>query len=83
MEQKYFWYLFCGTSAYGSHNLTVGFDEKDQITELDLAHVKEDLISRAVKYFENDELGDDKIDVAITSINYLGHMSDSEFLNNG
>ena len=76
-ERCYHWYLFCGTSAYGTHNLTVGFDHKDNITELDLAHVKEDLIERAKDHFDEEE-----IDVAITSINYLGHMSDAEFLNN-
>jgi len=77
MEQKYHWYLFCGYSALGTHNLTVGFENKDEITELDLAHVKKDLIKRAKLSF-----GVDDIDVGITSINYLGHMTDSTFLNN-
>lgn len=77
MEQKYHWYLFCGMSSEGYHNLTVGFDNKDEITELDLSYIKKDLNKRAKEKFETDD-----IDVCIMSINYLGFMTDSTFLNN-
>lgn len=77
MDQKYHWYLFCGNSALGTHNLSVGFENKDEITELVLAHVKKDLVKRAKLSFSVDD-----IDVGITSINYLGYMDDATFLNN-
>ena len=77
MDQKYYWYLFCGSSSYGFHNLTIGFDYKDKISEKDISSIKEEMNERARNHGAKDT-----IDVCITSINYLGHMSDEEFLDN-
>lgn len=72
-DQKYHWYLVSGRSIEGTHNKPFGLSDQ-KITKKRLSWFKECITEQSVKH------GIPCRDLVITSISYLGEMTEAEFV---